>query len=57
MAASSPRSAASMSREPWPIVTNSGDEYESAIACASGKCTIAQKPAIMPMMPMTQRAT
>ena len=40
-----------------PIVTNNGDEYESAIACASGRCTIAQKPAIMPSMPITQRAT
>ena len=40
-----------------PIVTNSGEEYESAIACASGRCTIAQKPAIMPSMPITQRAT
>ena len=40
-----------------PIVTNSGEEYESAIAWASGRCTIAQKPAIMPSMPITQRAT
>ncbi len=30
------------------MVTNSGVEYDSATACASGRCTIAQKPASMP---------
>src|SRR5688572_6387588 len=38
-----------------PIVTNSGVEYDSATACASGRCTIAQKPASIETMPMTQR--
>ncbi len=37
------------------MVTNSGVEYDSAIACASGRCTIAQKPASMDTMPIRQR--
>jgi hypothetical protein len=37
------------------MVTNSGVEYDSEIACARGRCPIAQKPQNMPSTPMTQR--
>jgi len=40
-----------------PMVTNNGEEYDSATASASGRFTIAQKPASMPPMPSTQRIT
>src|SRR5690606_8820684 len=40
-----------------PIVTNIGDEYESAIACAIGRCAIAQNPASIDAAPTAQRAT
>ena len=36
-------------------VTNSGVEYDSDTACASGRWPMAQKPASIEQMPITQR--
>ena len=37
------------------MVTNSGVEYDSDIACASGRWPIAQKPQSIDSTPITQR--
>ena len=50
------RRTVSPSSSTAPMVTNTGEEYDSATACASGRLASAQKPQNMLTRPMAQRS-